>query len=80
MWEFDLEAGLIFGMGGIILELRGWEGIFFMVLLAFIWVLRDKGVLGWVVEDWREGEGVGEMVLGELERDVVGLEEEGVGG
>ena len=51
-----------------------------MVLLAFIWVLRDRGVLGWVVEDWREGEGVGEMVLGELERDEVGLEEEGVGG
>ena len=80
MWEFDLEAGLIFGMGGIILELRGWEGIFFMVLLAFIWVLWDKGVLGWVVEDWREDEGVGEMVLGELERDEVGLEEEGVWG
>ena len=32
------------------------------------------------MEDWREGEGVGEMVLGELKRGEVGFEGEGVGG
>ena len=41
-------------------------GIFFKVLLAFVWVLWDRGVMGWVKEDWREGEVVNEVVLGVL--------------
>ena len=41
-------------------------GIFFKVLLAFVWVLWDRGVMGWVKEDWREGEGINEVVLGVL--------------